>query len=73
MAASGVTVFEQNKEQLPQPKPPKDKVLLDERGDEMRSDCRMAIFRRSGCAASHCRANSRSTGSDIRNSRPHRQ
>lgn len=32
MAASGVTVFEQNKEQLPQPKPPKDKVLLDERG-----------------------------------------
>mgnify|MGYP000307310225 FL=1 len=37
MAASGVTVFEQNKEQLPQPKPPKDKVLLDERGDEMRS------------------------------------
>ena len=32
MAASGVTVFEQNKEQLPQPKKPKDKVLLDERG-----------------------------------------
>ena len=31
-ATSGVTVFEQNKEQLPQPKPPKDKVLLDERG-----------------------------------------
>ena len=31
-ATSGTTVFENKQEQLPQPKKPKDKVLLDERG-----------------------------------------
>lgn len=43
------------------------------RGDEIWSDCRMQIPRRSGCVCSHCRDASLSTGKDMRNSRQHFQ